>query len=195
MKPIGFIYKTTCLINQKIYVGRKEFSNNSVENAQYLGSGTAFKNALKKYGRQNFKREILRLCFSQHELSVWEHVYIKMLHAQDPEKGYNIADGDVNTTEYNPAKRPEVRKKISETMKRKYANGEIDKSKIVHVGENHPMYGKHHSEASKKKNSESKKRSIRLLGHPLSGKHHSEETRKKISESRKKFLQRETELL
>ena len=49
------------------------------------------------------------------------------------------------------------------------------------------MYGKHHSEASKKKNSESKKRSIRLLGHPLSGKHHSEETRKKISESNKKY--------
>ena len=104
---IGFIYMTTCLVNGKIYIGRHE---GGVDN--YLGSGTIFKKALKKYGKENFKREILRYCNTLHELEIWEHVFIKKYHSQDERIGYNIADGDVNTTEFNPAKLPEVREKI-----------------------------------------------------------------------------------
>ena len=70
---IGFIYKTTCLINGKIYIGKHEGS----ESDNYLGSGTVFEFALKKYGRKNFKREILRRCETLHELRIWEHVFIK----------------------------------------------------------------------------------------------------------------------
>ena len=43
-------------------------------------------------------------------------------------------------------------------------------------GENHPFFGKHHSEETIKKMSEATK-----------GKHHSEETRKKMSEARKSY--------
>ena len=105
---IGFIYMTTCLVNGKIYIGKHEGS----ESDNYLGSGTVFEFALKKYGRKNFKREILRRCETLHELRIWEHVFIKKYHSQDERIGYNIADGDVNTTEFNPAKLPEVREKI-----------------------------------------------------------------------------------
>lgn len=187
MKPYGFIYLTTNLINGKIYIGQREFLNNKNGNANYLGSGTYFKRALQKYGKENFRRKILRVCFSQHELSVWEHVYIKKYHSQDPKIGYNIADGDVNTSEYNPSKSLEVRKKISQTLRRKFANGEIDRMIFSRKGKNHPMYGKHHSEESKKKNSESKKKSIAILGHPMKGKHCSEETKKKISIGNKRY--------
>ena len=48
-------------------------------------------------------------------------------------------------------------------------------------GENHPLFGKHHSEESRKKMSESKKGE----NNQMFGKHHSEESRKKMSESRK----------
>ena len=58
-------------------------------------------------------------------------------------------------------------------------------------GEKHPMYGKHHSEESKKKNSEAHKgkklseEHKKKIGAVWKGKHHSEETKKKIREVRK----------
>ena len=111
MTPIGFIYLTTNLVNGKIYVGKHEFKN-KVKN--YLGSGTYFTRALKKYGKENFKRKILRLCYTLHELRIWEHVYIVKYKSYERSIGYNIAKGDVNTSEYNPATIVEVRKKISD---------------------------------------------------------------------------------
>lgn len=48
------IYKTINLINNKIYIGQDR--NN---NPNYLGSGKKILRAIKKYGKQNFKREIL----------------------------------------------------------------------------------------------------------------------------------------
>ena len=43
------IYKTTNLINGKIYIGKD--SNN---NEHYIGSGVKLLKAIKKYGRSNF---------------------------------------------------------------------------------------------------------------------------------------------
>ena len=45
-------------------------------------------------------------------------------------------------------------------------------------GENNPMFGKHHSEETRRKMSEANKISLK-------GKHHSEETRRKMSEANK----------
>ena len=154
---IGFIYKTTCLVNGKIYIGKHEGS----ESDNYLGSGTVFEFALKKYGRKNFKREILRRCETLHELRIWEHVFIKKYHAQDPSIGYNIADGDVNTTEFNPAKLPEVREKM--LIKNRQTTRD-------------PEYRKRHSEIMKEY----------YTTHPatFTGKHHSEKTKEKIRQKR-----------
>jgi len=49
------IYKTTNIINGKIYVGKDE-SNNPA----YLGSGYALKPAIKKYGKENFRKRSLK---------------------------------------------------------------------------------------------------------------------------------------
>ena len=48
------IYKTTNLVNKKFYIGVHCGNNES-----YLGSGVALKQAIQKYGRDNFKRETL----------------------------------------------------------------------------------------------------------------------------------------
>lgn len=157
---IGFIYKTTCLTNGKIYIGKHEGD----ENDGYLGSGTAFEFALKKHGKENFKREILRRCKTLHELRIWEYVYIKKYHSQDKNIGYNIADGDVNTSEYNPAKLPEVIEKM--TIKNRQTT-------------QNPEYKKRQSEIMKEY----------FKTHPgtFTGRKHSEETRDKM---RKKSLGR-----
>ena len=51
----------------------------------------------------------------------------------------------------------------------------------IRRGENHPMFGKHHSEETRRKMSEAKKGE----NHPRFGKHHSEETRQKMREAHK----------
>ena len=56
MKKYNFLYKTTNLVNGKIYIG--VHTTNKL-NDGYLGSGTNFKKAVKEFGRMNFKREIL----------------------------------------------------------------------------------------------------------------------------------------
>lgn len=50
------VYKTTCLINGKIYIGQHQTYD---PNDNYLGSGIELNEDIKKFGRENFKREIL----------------------------------------------------------------------------------------------------------------------------------------
>ena len=210
MKPIGYIYLTTCIANSKIYVGRHEFNGDK----KYIGSGELFKRAVKKYGKENFKRKILRLCYSLHELRIWEHVYIVKYKSTDRNIGYNIAKGDVNTSEYNPAKLPEVRAKISKAMtgKKRQPRSEETKRKISEAlknrklsnetklkislsmkGKNKYWLGKKMSEEAKLNMSKAKKgkycgasnpnygnHKIAGENNPMFGKRHSEETRKKM---------------
>lgn len=58
------IYKTTNLINNKIYVGMHSTDN---LNDGYLGSGWILKQAIKKYSKENFKREVLLVLPSRKE--------------------------------------------------------------------------------------------------------------------------------
>ena len=58
------IYKTTNLINGKIYIG---YHKSTGEQDSYLGSGTRLKLAIKKYGVENFKKEILYVYSSREE--------------------------------------------------------------------------------------------------------------------------------
>jgi len=86
----------------------------------------------------------------------------------------------------------ETKKKISESNKgNKYCLGRIlseeSKKKMrishkgTHMGENNPMYGKHHTSESRQKIRDT------IKGKPSSfkGRHHSEESRKKLSEANK----------
>lgn len=52
-------------------------------------------------------------------------------------------------------------------------------------GENHPMFGRKHSEESKRKNSESNKIAQAGENNAMYGRHHSEETRKKIGDNQR----------
>ena len=78
------IYKTTNLINSKIYVGQ-----DSKNNYNYLGSGIIIKKAIKKYGKENFKKEIIEYCNDKQKLDNVDYVdteiivddlYLKILH-------------------------------------------------------------------------------------------------------------------
>jgi len=80
------VYKTTNLINYKFYVGQDK--NN---NPKYLGSGLILNLAIKKYGSENFRKDILEYCSSREELNTREKFWIKLTRAR--ELGYNITEG------------------------------------------------------------------------------------------------------
>lgn len=58
------IYKITNLTNNKIYIGKH--SSSSLKD-DYMGSGKLIKMAIKKYGLENFKKEILFILESEKE--------------------------------------------------------------------------------------------------------------------------------
>jgi group I intron endonuclease len=145
-----FIYKTTNLVNGKIYIGQ-----HIGDRPYYIGSGKSLKAAIKKYGRENFKREILEYCDNVDHMNEREIIWIARYDSTNPLIGYNLEYGGNGKGKVNE----ETKKKISETKK----------------GEKNFFYGKKHSEESRKKISEANKKRGPL----------SEETRKKMSEAAK----------
>ena len=70
------IYKTTNIINYKIYIGQEQNFN-----PNYYGSGIKIKRAVKKYGKQNFNKEIICFCDTKEELDVKEKQLIQEYHS------------------------------------------------------------------------------------------------------------------
>lgn len=63
-----YVYKITNLINGKIYVGKHKSANHPLIN-EYYGSGKQITAAIKKYGKESFKKEVLYFCSSLEETS------------------------------------------------------------------------------------------------------------------------------
>lgn len=177
------IYKTTNLINNKIYIGQDK--NN---NPKYLGSGDLLKKAIKKYGKENFKKEILCFCENQEELNEKERLYILKYDSRNLEFGYNISVGGRNGTTLNRKMSDETKTKMSKIrLGIKFSD---DHKKNISKS----LTGKIISEETKNKMSESQKK---IKHNPLSletktkmskirlGIKLSDETKNKMSESHK----------
>lgn len=135
------VYKTTNLINGKIYIGKH--STQDLDDG-YLGSGRLLLKAVAKHGKENFSREILHTCSSEEEAFSKERELVteELVNSRST---YNMTVGGngFGVGESNPNfgnKMPEEHKK-----------------KLIKSGEEHPMYGKHHSDETKKLISEKMK--------------------------------------
>lgn len=82
------IYCATNLINGKKYIG-KDKKNNPL----YLGSGKTLNKAIKKYGKESFKKQILAYAETEEFLNELEEYYIDYYSAQKSNLFYNIAKG------------------------------------------------------------------------------------------------------
>ena len=146
-KKFNFVYITTNLINGKQYVG--DHSCNNLEKDNYLGSGKiVLWPAIEKYGKENFKREILEFFPTKQEAFDAQEKYINEYNTLTP-NGYNISpkgghgckdcwsEESKNKLKGHPnwlkRQTPESRAKISKNNAK-------------------PMFGKHPSEESKEKN-------------------------------------------
>lgn len=152
----GFIYITTNLINGKKYIGQKKGYSES-----YLGSGKILKSAIKKYGRENFKRQIIDYASTKEELNFKEDYYIHKYNAHRSNNFYNISSS------YTPNvwedKTEEEKQALIETIRIAHLTGVYQskefREKISQVtsGDKNGMFGRHHSNESKKKMSENSK--------------------------------------
>lgn len=72
----GYIYRTINTVNKKTYIGLHKMKKNE-DWLAYLGSGRLLKNAVEKYGKENFSKELLEYSNSLQELKELEKNYIK----------------------------------------------------------------------------------------------------------------------
>lgn len=86
----GYIYKTTDLTNNKIYIGQHK---STIFNSKYLGSGVIIKRAIKEHSKNNFKVELIESCETQEDLNIKEIYYIDLYNSRDSAIGYNIVQG------------------------------------------------------------------------------------------------------
>lgn len=138
----GFIYITTCTINNKKYIGQRKYSRGW---KGYLGSGVAFENAVKKYGKENFKREIICEADSAEELNRLEYELSVKYDVVNSDDWYNLCYGGNATHGY----------KFSDESKKIMS----EKKKGLYDGDKNPMYGVHRklTEEHKRKISENHK--------------------------------------
>lgn len=80
------VYKTTNLVNGKFYIG---VHSCNCKSCSYLGSGFALKAAIRKYGKDNFKRETLKVFSTRQEAYNFE---AKLVDKEDP-LSYNLIKG------------------------------------------------------------------------------------------------------
>lgn len=78
---VHFIYKTTCLATGRYYVGMH--STAGIDDG-YLGSGELLQRSLKKYGRENHRREILVYALNRAELIELEKSAVTLDSLNDP---------------------------------------------------------------------------------------------------------------
>ena len=57
---IYYVYQITNKINNKIYIGKRKYKGGNPLLDSYMGSGKLIKEAIKKYGKNNFQKIIIQ---------------------------------------------------------------------------------------------------------------------------------------
>ncbi len=154
------IYKTTNLINGKIYIGQDQKNN-----PNYYGSGIYFKRALYKYGKDNFQKEILEYCTNIDDLNDAEIFWIAYHDSTNKEVGYNLCKGGTGTVGFKHSN--QTKQNISNVKKKYYKDHDPWNKGIPH------------SKKTKQKISNANKGQIPWN----TGKNWSDEIKEKISKS------------
>ena len=149
-KTIHYLYRTTCLITGRYYIGMH--STNNLEDG-YMGSGKRLRYSLRKHGINNHKKEILEFFESRDLLIEAEKNAIteEMLVDRDC---MNLAEGGnsgFDYIKYLRKKNPEYDKLWKEMQSNK-----LKKAHNLGLINYNTFEGKHHTEETKEKMRKSK---------------------------------------
>ena len=156
----SYVYKITCKINGEFYFG----SSFNAKSDWYWGGGRRIKERISQYGKDNFIKEILGEFYDRTIAHQVENEYIEQFRHDD--------------------------KCLNKKLEHHFGSFSEDsrsKNSAAKLGENHPMYRKHHTEETRAKMSAAhlgkhfSKEHRAKMSAALRGKHHTEETRAKIS--------------
>lgn len=180
------IYKITNVLNGKIYIGKHQ---TKVLDDTYYGSGKLIKAAIKKYGKENFTKEILYIFETEDEMNSKEKELITEEFASRNDT-YNTGIGGEGgphfkgrthgkyMSEINESE--DHRNKISEGLKKYYKENENARKGLKRTDQfknklSEYRTGKNHSDFTKQTISDS-----------LKGRKHSEETKRKMREAKQR---------
>ena len=190
----NYTYMVTNKLNGKVYVGSHCWKGEGLD-PNYYGSGTAITRAVKKYGKDNFQVEVLYFYDTVEECRADEERILTEYDVKNCPHSYNCKNGAVGFTSADVAgeKHPQYGKrgKDSHSYGRHFSDETRLKMSQSKKGEKHPMYGRtgeKHPKYGKKLSDETRKKmseSKKGEKHPMYGKHFSDETRKKMSQSTK----------
>jgi hypothetical protein len=111
-----YVYITTNLINNKKYIG-VSITKNQIKSKTYLGSGIILKTAIKKYGKENFKKEIIKTFDNEISARDYEKFLISELNAIESIDYYNLVSGGYGGGVKKHPVSDETREKISKSLK------------------------------------------------------------------------------
>jgi len=115
----GYIYKTTNLINNKIYIGQHK---GNTYNLKYFGSGKLISQAIAKYGIENFTIDILDTAESLEELNYKEYLNIDLYKSSVEYGNYNLlTNNEKGIFKHNESSKLD----ISNTLKNNYKTGKM----------------------------------------------------------------------
>ena len=164
-KKYHFIYKTTNLLSGRYYIGMH--STDDLDDGN-LGSGNRLRLAVRKHGKDNFKREILEFVESRVELKLREAEIITLDEiAKEDCMNLVVGGGGFNMDEHHIKCAIAGGNAFAERLKN---DEEFRKEHAKTVGDN---FRKAHKEGKIKYDT-------------FTGRSHSGETKKKMGETRKK---------
>lgn len=156
------VYSITNTVNGKVYIGKHKTED---IHDSYLGSGTAIRLAVKKYGRDKFIKEIL-FCFDNPKAMDDKERELITLEVLESDQYYNIRPGDgdtelhvirssgANNHFYGKKHDEDTRKRMSESYTFRPLVGDIRSAfqkqwTRNQYGANNVMFGKHQTETQR----------------------------------------------
>lgn len=179
------IYIITNTINEKVYIGQtiKPIEKRFQEHCQKSSQCIKIRNAIQKYGKENFSIKKIVSCYNRMSANTVETFWISVYDSVD--NGYNIVKiansfGSINT---GRKASEESKKKMSELRLGKPAS-EISKKKISLANTGKPSHAKNKTWKMVDGKRTYFDKSLNLKNTP-SGWTHTEESKKKISDNNK----------